>query len=152
MSKSDSTLFAIGGGEIAEAPDILDEFLGLLKDKPDARIVVFPDAPSGLEGVRAGRADAFAGTSLTVNSLLARAGSRALERAAPFKDPVIEGKRVRGYGAFGFRKEDRKLIEAFNKGLAQYIGTPAHLETVKPFGFTAAELPQDATAAALCAG
>jgi cyanophycinase len=40
MSKSDSTLFAIGGGEIADAPDILNEFLGLLKDKPDARIVV----------------------------------------------------------------------------------------------------------------
>lgn len=118
----------------------------------DERIIVFPDAPSGLEGVRAGRADAFAGTSLTVNSLLSRADSDALERAAPFEDPVIQGKRVRGYGAFGFRKEDRKLIDAFNKGLAQYIGSPAHLETVKPFGFTAAELPQGATAAALCKG
>jgi cyanophycinase len=40
MSKSTSTLFAIGGGELTEAPDILDEFLGLLKDKPDAHIVV----------------------------------------------------------------------------------------------------------------
>ncbi|HEY0428628.1 MAG TPA: cyanophycinase [Pyrinomonadaceae bacterium] len=40
MSKPKSTLFAIGGGEIADAPDILDEFLVLLKDKPDAHIVV----------------------------------------------------------------------------------------------------------------
>jgi cyanophycinase len=40
MSKSDSTLFAIGGGEMTEAPDILDEFLGLLKDTPDEHIVV----------------------------------------------------------------------------------------------------------------
>jgi polar amino acid transport system substrate-binding protein len=117
---------------------------------PDERVVVFPDAPSALEGVAAGRVDAFAGTSLTVNSLLARADSPALERAAPFEDPVIEGKPVRGYGAFGFRKDDRKLITAFNEALARHVGTPSHLQTVKPFGFTAAELPGKATAAALC--
>jgi cyanophycinase len=40
MSKSDSTLFAIGGGELTDAPDILENFLGLLEDKPDAHIVV----------------------------------------------------------------------------------------------------------------
>jgi cyanophycinase len=40
MSKSDSTLIAIGGGEFAETPDIMEEFLGLLKDKSDARVVV----------------------------------------------------------------------------------------------------------------
>ena len=40
MSKSDTTLIAIGGGAIAEASGILDEFLGLLKDKSDPRITV----------------------------------------------------------------------------------------------------------------
>jgi cyanophycinase len=40
MSKSGSTLFAIGGGEISDAPDILDEFLGLLKERRDAHVVV----------------------------------------------------------------------------------------------------------------
>lgn len=40
MSRADTTLFAIGGGEIIDAPDILEEFLGLLKDKPEAHIVV----------------------------------------------------------------------------------------------------------------
>jgi cyanophycinase len=40
MSKSDSTLIAIGGGEFSETPDIMEEFLGLLKDKSDARVVV----------------------------------------------------------------------------------------------------------------
>src|SRR5215213_3288760 len=53
MSKSDSTLFAIGGGELAEAPDILEEFLGLLKDKPDAHIVVMTVATN--EPKEAGR-------------------------------------------------------------------------------------------------
>ncbi|MGC2238534.1 MAG: cyanophycinase [Pyrinomonadaceae bacterium] len=40
MSKTNSTLFAIGGGEMTGAPEILEEFLGLLKDNPNARIVV----------------------------------------------------------------------------------------------------------------
>jgi len=119
---------------------------------PEDRVVVFPDTPSALEGVLAGRVEAFGGTSLTVNSLLARAKSPRLERANPFKDPVIEGKPARGYGAFGFRKDDVKLIAAFNAALARYIGTPAHLEAVKPFGFTAAELPGPVGARDLCQG
>ena len=119
---------------------------------PDERVVVFPDAPSALEGVIAGRVDAFAGTSLTVNNLLARAKSPRVEKAEPFSDPVIDGKPARGYGAFGFRKSDEKLISAFNDALARFIGTPAHLELVKPFGFTRSELPGAATAAELCRG
>jgi polar amino acid transport system substrate-binding protein len=119
---------------------------------PDARVVVFPDAPSALDGVIAGRVDAYAATSLTVNTLLTRAQSRRVERAVPFSDPVIAGKFARGYGAFGFRKADRDLVAAFNSALARFIGTPRHLELVKPFGFTRAELPGPATATALCRG
>lgn len=40
MSKSDSTLIAIGGGEFSESNGVLDEFLGLLKDKRDPQITV----------------------------------------------------------------------------------------------------------------
>ena len=119
---------------------------------PDARVVVFPDAPSALDGVIAGRVDAYAGTSLTVNNLLARAQSPRVERATPFSDPVIAGKPARGYGAFGFRKTDQDLVAAFNAALAQFIGTPRHLGLVKPFGFTRTELPGPATAAELCRG
>src|SRR5690606_39103330 len=94
---------------------------------PDDRVAVFPDAPSALDGVATGRVDAYAGTSLTVNTLLARAGSEAIERASPFEDPVIDGKSVRGHGAFGFRKGDRQLVEAFNEVLEGYLGSARHL-------------------------
>jgi len=119
---------------------------------PDGRLVVFPEAPSALEGVAAGRVDAYAGTSLTVNSLLEKSGDRAVERAAPFHDPVIEGRPARGYGAFAFRREDRALREAFNAALARFIGTPRHRELVRAFGFGETELPGAATADALCRG
>ena len=117
---------------------------------PDARIFTVPDTPTGLDAVRLGRADALALTSLSIQKLVDSANDPTLERARSFKDPVINGKTIRGYGAFGFRKEDRNLFEEFNKHLKAFIGTKEHLETVKPFGFT--EFPGNITTADLCQG
>jgi polar amino acid transport system substrate-binding protein len=117
---------------------------------PDGRVVVFPDAPSALAGVRAGRVDAYAGTSLTVQDLLAKDKSGALERADPFTDPIIGGESIRGYGAFGFRKEDAALRNVLNEGLKGFLGTPEHAALVRPFGFTESELPGAVTAEELC--
>jgi polar amino acid transport system substrate-binding protein len=119
---------------------------------PEARIRVLPDPASAVAAVRAGRVDAYAGTVLTVETLLGKTGTDEVERAAPFTDPVVEGKTVAGYGAFGFRKADVGLREAVNRELRAFLGTPAHLERVRPFGFSKATLPGDATAKALCAG
>ncbi len=117
---------------------------------PEERIVVFPDNISGLDGVRAGRADAFAATSLTVHDMLAKASDDRVERADPFTDPIIDGVSVKGYGAFGFHIEDAELRDAFNSELATFIGSPEHRELVAPFGFTEVNLPKDVTAAELC--
>lgn len=119
---------------------------------PDSRVQVFPDAPSALAGVAAGRIDAYAGTSLTIQDIVAKASDASLQRAVPFTDPVIDDKSVRGYGAFAFRQTDQTLLDAFNRELAGFIGTPEHHELVKPFGFTEQELPGGTTAAQLCAG
>jgi len=118
---------------------------------PDSRIVVFPDNVSGLDGVRAGRVDAFAATSLTTQDLLSKTSDDSVERAEPFTDPVIDGESVKGYGAFGVRTGDSTLAEAVNGVLARFIGTPEHLALVEPFGFTEVNLPGPVTAAALCA-
>jgi polar amino acid transport system substrate-binding protein len=70
---------------------------------PDERVKVFPDAPSAVAGVAASRIDAYAGTSLTIQGIISKTTDGAVERATPFTDPVIDGKSVRGYGAFAFR-------------------------------------------------
>lgn len=117
---------------------------------PDERIVVFPDAPSAVAGVQSGRVDAYGGTSLTVQDMLDKAADPGLERARPFTDPVIDGEPVRGCGAFGFRKGEDELRHEVNRRLAAFIGTPEHLELIRPYGFTEADLPGELTAEELC--
>ncbi|MFC4276821.1 ectoine/hydroxyectoine ABC transporter substrate-binding protein EhuB [Achromobacter aloeverae] len=120
---------------------------------PADRMVIFPDAVSALAGVQVGRADAYAATALTINHLLGKLPpDGGLETAQPFSDPVIDGKPVRGYGAYAFRKDDQALVDAFNAELKRFIGTPEHRRLVAPFGFTEKELPRGMTAARLCAG
>lgn len=117
---------------------------------PSDRVIVFPDAVSALSGVRAGRADAYAATALTIGDLMTKVTDQPVERAEPFTDPVIEGADVRGYGAYAFRKEDQAFADAFNAELAKLIGSDEHRKLVEPFGFSKAELPGDVTAAKLC--
>jgi polar amino acid transport system substrate-binding protein len=119
---------------------------------PRSQIKVLPDTASALEAVAAGRIDAYGGTSLTVRDLLKKAHNPRLQQALPFTDPVIDGKTVRGYGAFGFRKQDKGLVTAFDRELEQFVPSQEHLDLVKPFGFSKQELPGDVTAAGLCKG
>lgn len=119
-------------------------------DSPQRRSIrIFPNAPSAVDGVAAGRVSAYAGTALTVNDLLAKTSS-ALERARPFTDLVIDGEVVKGYGAFGCRKHDTRLRGAFNQVLGATAGTEKHVELVTPFGFTREMMPGGVTAAELC--
>ena len=52
MGKSDSTLIAIGDGELAEATGVLKELLSLLRKKDDPRIVVVTVATSKAKSAR----------------------------------------------------------------------------------------------------
>lgn len=115
----------------------------------DTQILTFPDAPAALAGVRAGRVDSYAATELTVETLLERAAP-GLERARPFREPVIDGRPARGYGAFAVRRDDRAWLDAINGSLATIIGTDRHAQLVAPFGFTDAMRPGSMTAETLC--
>jgi polar amino acid transport system substrate-binding protein len=119
---------------------------------PEGRVMGFPDGPSAVAAVGTGRADAFGISSLSARRLVEAAGPDAgVELVSGFKDPVIDGKAARGYGAFGFRKEDADLLAEFNAALSDILGSPEHLETIKSFGFAEDNLPDKKTAE-LCAG
>lgn len=104
-----------------------------------SRLSVSSDIPTGISELKSGRIAAYAGTALTIER--AARQNEGIERAQPFKPLSIDGKRVDGYGAFGFKKSDKELRAAFDRELAKFLGTKEHLELVRPFGFTKAELP-----------
>ena len=114
---------------------------------PDDQVMVVPDTAAGTAAVQAGRADAFALTSLSIRRLAGEA--QGVEVAKPFGE--VAGQSVVGHGAFAFRPEDQAFLDEFNKHLAAFIGTPEHLALVEPFGFTKDELPKKTTEE-LCSG
>ncbi|HEY7805490.1 MAG TPA: transporter substrate-binding domain-containing protein, partial [Orrella sp.] len=110
--------------------------------------LVVPDFAAAVAAVKSSRASAAAFTSLTAADLASKDDS--IERAEPFTFEH-DGTIYKGEGSFGFRTEDTALRDAVNEQLAQFIGTPEHLEMVEVFGFDASNLPEK-TAAQHCAG
>lgn len=111
----------------------------------DEQLMIFPDAASAAAAVKVGRVDAYAAAAATVRALAERDKKR-LARAQPYRAPPglgIDGYR---YGAFGFRKEDADLRDAFDRQLATFVGSPEHLALMARFGLGPDNLPDRRTA------
>lgn len=104
--------------------------LGVPKDQ----IVTIENNEAAIEAITSGRADAYAATSLTVAGLAER--SNAVEPSLNFVDPVIEGKEVRGWGAFAFNKSSTDLRDAVNEVLVPYKYTDDWEQTLTRYGFS----------------
>ncbi len=111
-------------------------------------IRILPDQLAGLLAVESGRVDVFAGTSLTVNDVVRRSGSSAIEATAAFQ-AVVDGKPAIGAGAFAFRPNETNLRDAFNRELHALKDSGELLRIVGRFGFTEAEMTE-LTAQELC--
>jgi polar amino acid transport system substrate-binding protein len=115
---------------------------------PAERAPLYRNFEKALEALKAGEVDAIGLTSLTAQGIVD--GEPDLE-ATPQFFPNLDGKEVKGYGGFAFRKDDQDLVEAFNAQLADFLGSQAHRDLVARFGFTA-DMTPDKTAEQLCAG
>jgi polar amino acid transport system substrate-binding protein len=102
---------------------------------PESRILQVPTTIAQLQAVRTARADAAAGTQLTMKELAAKGGNR-VEALANFQDDPAHT----GFGALAFRKDDRDLRDAVNVALKNWLGSEQHLKTVAPFGFDRSNL------------
>lgn len=122
---------------------------------PEDRLKIVGSQEQGLEQVAEGEVDAFTLTNISLRSVLARAtqaepsgptgGIAAwagrVELVSPFI-PVIDGKKQLGCGAAGFRLTDDSLVQAFNEALAALQAEGKVLELMRPYGFTADEMPE----------
>jgi polar amino acid transport system substrate-binding protein len=122
---------------------------GYAKDAgvPEAQLVSLPDQSSLLAAVQSGRADGAALSALSIADMAKK--GEGVESTTPFGD--VAGKSVKGHGAFGFRKDDTDLYQAFNTELKTFIGSPEHIALVTPFGFGKDYLPNK-TMEQLCKG
>ncbi|MCX3063685.1 ectoine/hydroxyectoine ABC transporter substrate-binding protein EhuB [Streptomyces beihaiensis] len=120
--------------------------IGYAKAAGVKNVLVLPDQVAGLDAVRQGRVDAFAGTAITVRSVVK--GHPQAEATEPFQ-PVVDGKPAYGAGGFAFRLSEKNLRDAFNKELLKMKASGELLRVVSPFGFTKDEMT-DLTAAKLC--
>ncbi len=132
-----------GADELAIAHDL---------DIPDRQIVSLNANADALSAVRSGRVAAYAATELTVARLARH--SKAVEAASPFVQPVVNGKSVRSYGGFSFRKNETELRLAFDKALIAFKATDAWVRIMHKAGLGPASIQaaRAADTAHLCSG
>ena len=106
----------------------------------------------GVDALKAGNADAFALTAISLN-YLADNTVDGVEVTDSFV-AEIDGVKQVGAGGTVFRKEDTSLLDAYNEKLAEIVADQdRYLSIVGEFGFTAEELPpKEMTAEILCSG
>jgi polar amino acid transport system substrate-binding protein len=109
------------------------------------QIKIFNDNPSALSALESGRVDVITMTGPSLKAVLDASKSNKVEKVEDFKQPMIDGKSVRSYGASVFRKGDDDFKEAFNKELEKMKQSGELLKILKKYGFTEDELPGDTT-------
>ncbi|NVK30937.1 MAG: ectoine/hydroxyectoine ABC transporter substrate-binding protein EhuB [Gammaproteobacteria bacterium] len=126
-----ATLAAVSGtAQVAAALD-----LGISRDN----VQEYPDAPTALAAVRAGRADAFGVDAPSARQIIENQPSADFEMVEPFAE--IGGKSAVDHGAFAFRQEDQAFVEAFNVAMRDFIGGSDYVAINEAHGMTADEAP-----------
>jgi len=122
-----------------------EERLALEAGVPRDRVIVVPDAQSGVKMLQDGRIDVYALPILSISDLLAKANDPNLEMFAPVKDtPVF-------CAGAAFRKGDEDLRDAYDKALAEIKASGEFAKIVEPFGFSG-EAPNLTSRDKLCGG
>ena len=116
----------------------------------ESQLTLFPAFPEALAALRSGRVDAMTTLSVTAGDYLRGDTSGRIERANPFKPPVIDGKPLVNHSAFAFRREEEALRSAFNSALASIMTSPDRRAIFEKYGLSDDELPRDVTTAGLC--
>lgn len=112
----------------------------------DANIMQVPGPTEILAAVRAGRADAGAGTYFTMRQL-----ADSTDGALEVSDPGAMPAESFNWAGIGFSKDDQDFVDAFNAAQAEYLGSEAMLAAVAQYGYSEATLPGEVTTEWVCA-
>lgn len=126
-----ATLAAVSGtAQVAAALE-----LGIARDN----IQEYPDAPTALAAVRAGRANAFGVDAPSARQIIANQPGDDFEMVEPFAE--IGGQSAVDHGAFAFRQEDQAFVDRFNAIMQEFIGGADYVSINEAHGMTADEAP-----------
>lgn len=126
-----ATLAAVSGtAQVAAALE-----LGIARDK----VQEYPDAPTALAAVRAGRADAFGVDAPSARQIIENQPAKDFEMVEPFAE--IGGKSAVDHGAFAFRQADQAFVDRFNENMRGFIGSSDYIAINEAHGMTADEAP-----------
>ncbi|WP_164924730.1 ectoine/hydroxyectoine ABC transporter substrate-binding protein EhuB [Sinorhizobium fredii] len=100
----------------------------------EGNIITIASNADAIAAVSQGRADAYAASATTAADLAGK--SDKVELAAPFKDPIIDGKPQRSWGGYTFNKESGDLRDAINKSLLEFQKTEKFKEIQLAYGMT----------------
>ena len=115
---------------------------GVAEDK----IMQVPGPTEILAAVRAGRADAGAGTYFTVKQLADSSGG-----AVEVTDPSAMPEDAVNWAGIGFRKDDQDFLAKFNAAQKEYLGSEEMMKAVAEYGYGEGSLPGDKTTEWVCA-
>lgn len=103
------------------------------------KIKTLQNQQDGADAVKGGRVDAFVLTGISLRWL---ARTNPTLEVTPTFVPTLDGKPQYSPGGAVFQKGDTELRDAFNQQLAKITEDKArYVGLLKPYGFTAAELP-----------
>ncbi|MDR3641169.1 MAG: ectoine/hydroxyectoine ABC transporter substrate-binding protein EhuB [Humidesulfovibrio sp.] len=108
---------------------------------PESQMILVPDALTGRVAVESGVADALALSSPTIAWMGEHEQLGKTEKAQPFKQPEEAHTGSAGYGAFAFRKGDKKLLQAWNTALKDTMAGTEYQDIMHRFGFARGEYP-----------
>ncbi len=112
----------------------------------ESNIMQVPGPTEILAAVRAGRADAGAGTYFTVKQL-----ADSSDGAVEVTDPEAMPEEGFNWAGIGFRKDDQDFVDKFNAAQAEYLGSEDMLSAVAEYGYGEGSLPGDRTTEWVCA-
>jgi polar amino acid transport system substrate-binding protein len=113
---------------------------------PEADIMQVPGPTEILAAVKAGRADAGAGTYFTMKQLAASS-----DGTVDVTDPGAMPEDTMNWAGVGFRKEDQDFLDTFNAAQKDYLGSAEMMAAVKDYGYDETTLPGDKTTDWVCA-
>lgn len=113
---------------------------------PEHNIMQVPGPTEILAAVVAGRADAGGVTFFTANNLAKESGG-AVDVTDPSKLPDWTFNWV----GIAFRPDDKEFLTAFNKALAEYMGSDEMMQAVAEYGYSESQLPGEGSTEFACA-